>query len=53
VKKLGMIIPGVLGVATIVSGTYIMLNKKTRKKAEELVEAAFSELSATMDRMQK
>ena len=48
---MSMIIPGMLGMAALVSGTYIMFNKKTRKKAEKVINAAFDELDCAIKKI--
>jgi hypothetical protein len=48
-----MIVPGILGVAALVSGAYIMMNKKTRRKAGKVIDSAFEEINSSIRNMQK
>ncbi len=48
-----MIVPGVFGVAMVVSGAYIMMNKKTRRQAGKVIDTAFEEINTSIRNMQK
>ncbi len=52
-KKMSMMVPSVLGIAALVSGAYIMMNKKTRRKAGKVIDTAFEEINSSIRNMQK
>ena len=50
---MSMVIPGALAAAAMVSGIYIMMNKKTRKKAEKVINSAFNDIDTAIKSIQK
>lgn len=51
-KKMSMVIPGMLGAAALMTGAYIMLNKKTRKKAGKVIDSTLDELNSAIKNME-
>ena len=52
-KKMSMIIPGALLVMGMGYGMYALMNKKTRKKAEKVIDHAFDSLDNVVKEMEK